>query len=171
MLLPGDPAPNFSAPSSVNPAFHFDTAAGRYVALCFFASSRLEFAARVPEEVSGRADRFNVTDAVFFGVSVDPADRARLTQSLPGIVYFFDDDLSVRRRVRGEAVVVPGVLPSTVQGSDRRRRRVLLLPPARGDPGHARPAICVRAQPALPGGRTAGSGRRGPRPGRGVVRL
>ena len=95
MLEPGDPAPYFSVASSVNPQFHFDTAAGRLVVLCFFASSRIEFAAGLLEHVRRRADRFNVSDAIFFGVSVDPEDRGRLRQGSPGVVYFFDDDLSV----------------------------------------------------------------------------
>jgi predicted 2-oxoglutarate/Fe(II)-dependent dioxygenase YbiX/peroxiredoxin len=98
MLQPGDPAPYFSAPSSVNPNFHFDTIAGRYVVLCFFASTRIRFSARLLEEVDRHRDRFNVTDVAFFGVTCDPVDGGRLTQGPPGIVYFFDNDLSIGRK-------------------------------------------------------------------------
>lgn len=98
MLLPGDPAPLFTAASSVNPVFKFDTAAGRYVVLSFLASSKVGFSAALLDAVRDRTDRFNVTDAVFFGVTVDPDDRDRLRQETPGVMYFFDDaDLTISR--------------------------------------------------------------------------
>jgi peroxiredoxin len=93
MLLPGDPAPHFSVASSVNPDFHLDAAAGRHVVvLCFFASSTIDFSARVLEQVSRRTDRFNVSDAVFFGLSVDPEDRTRLAPPSPGIAVTWRAD-------------------------------------------------------------------------------
>ena len=39
MLTPGDPAPWFTARSTVNPRFTLDTEAGRYLVLCFFGSA------------------------------------------------------------------------------------------------------------------------------------
>jgi peroxiredoxin len=95
MLLPGDPAPDFRVPSSVNPDFHFDTSAGRYIVLSFFATSTLPYSAKLLEEVERRRDRFNVSNAVFFGVSIDPQDPGRLRQRWPGVVYFWDQDRRV----------------------------------------------------------------------------
>jgi hypothetical protein len=34
----GEPAPWFECRSPVNPRFHFDTIAGRFIVLCFFGS-------------------------------------------------------------------------------------------------------------------------------------
>lgn len=98
MLLPGDPAPDFDVASSVNAKFHFDTVAGRYVVLSFLASAALPFAGRLLEEVERRRERFDVTNAMFFAVSIDPQDRSRLIQKYPGIIYFWDGDLAVSRK-------------------------------------------------------------------------
>jgi peroxiredoxin len=95
MLLPGDPAPHFTAVSSVNPKFHFDTIAGRYVVLCFFASTRIDYSARLLAAVDQRAGRFNASELAFFGVTSHPQDKDRLTQTRPGNVYFFDTDLAI----------------------------------------------------------------------------
>jgi hypothetical protein len=38
-LMPGDPAPFFTQACTANPRFVFDTAAGRYLVLCFFGSA------------------------------------------------------------------------------------------------------------------------------------
>jgi hypothetical protein len=38
-LAPGDPAPWFKQRSFANPSYTFDTAAGRYIVLCFFGSA------------------------------------------------------------------------------------------------------------------------------------
>src|SRR5262249_3387236 len=38
-LTPGDPAPWFHQRATSNPNYAFDTAAGRYIVLCFFASA------------------------------------------------------------------------------------------------------------------------------------
>src|SRR5580765_4990005 len=105
MLLPGDIAPWFKAASSVNPKFHFDTVAGRYVVLSFFASAKHPVSEKLLAEVSRRKERFDVTNIVFFGVSVDPEDQQRLQQGWPGIIYFWDSDLAVSRQygVVGEA--------------------------------------------------------------------
>lgn len=38
-LAPGNPAPWFHAASTSNPRYAFDTAAGRYILMCFFGSA------------------------------------------------------------------------------------------------------------------------------------
>src|SRR5215218_9744745 len=97
-LLPGDFAPYFKVASSVNRQFTFDTAGGRYIVLSFFASTRMPAAARLLAEVAGRgAARFDVTNAIFFGVTSDPQDAGRLTHEDPGRVFFYDLDLAVSR--------------------------------------------------------------------------
>ena len=97
MLVPGDPAPHFKAASSVNRNFNFDTVAGRYVVLSFFGSSRHPVSERVLAEIKGREERFDVTNAIFFGVSTDPNDSQRIAQETPGIMYFWDLDQAVSR--------------------------------------------------------------------------
>jgi peroxiredoxin/predicted 2-oxoglutarate/Fe(II)-dependent dioxygenase YbiX len=97
MLMPGDPAPYFIAASSVNPRFRFDTVAGRYVVLSFFATSNYPASAGLLAEVAKRTERFDATNVAFFGVSIDPQDQQRLAQQSPGIMYFWDLDRKVSR--------------------------------------------------------------------------
>ena len=80
--------------SSVNPRFCFDSVAGRVV-LSFFGSSKHPSSKRFLIEIAGRADRFNLTNAIFFGVSIDPEDSHRLGQRSPGIMFFWDLDRAV----------------------------------------------------------------------------
>src|SRR5688572_31937277 len=98
MLLPGDPAPFFEAASSVNPRFKFDTAAGRYVVISFFGSSQIPSSEQFLTEIVNRGDRFDVTNAVFFGVTNDPDDVARIKHQHPGRIYFYDLDLAISRK-------------------------------------------------------------------------
>jgi predicted 2-oxoglutarate/Fe(II)-dependent dioxygenase YbiX/peroxiredoxin len=98
MLRLGDPAPHFECASTINPRFSFDTVAGRYVVLSFFGSSQLPSSAAFLREIAKQADRFDVDNAVFFGVTNDPTDVTRLKQTDPGRIYFHDLDLSVSRK-------------------------------------------------------------------------
>ena len=97
MLLPGDSAPFFRAASTVNPNFHFDTVAGRYVVISFFGSSRIPSSEAFLNEIVARGERFDVTNAMFFGVTSDPADAERIRHQHNGRIYFFDLDLEVSR--------------------------------------------------------------------------
>src|SRR5215217_7627375 len=98
MLMPGDFAPFFHVASSVNPTFNFDTVAGRYVVLSFFGSSQIPASERFLTEIVKRGDRFDVTNAIFFGVTNDPADVDGIKQQHPGRIYFYDLDLAVSKR-------------------------------------------------------------------------
>ena len=98
MLLPGDPAPFFQAASTINPRFRFDTAAGRYVVISFFGSSQVPSSEQFLTEIVNRGDRFDVTNAVFFGVTNDPDDVARIKHQHPGRIYFYDLDLAISRK-------------------------------------------------------------------------
>jgi predicted 2-oxoglutarate/Fe(II)-dependent dioxygenase YbiX/peroxiredoxin len=99
MLTPGDPAPWFPTRSSVNPAFHFDTVAGRYVFLCFFGSAGDPTVRRLLDAVEQNQHHFDVANAVFCGVSTDPDDErlCRVQQRFPGVVYFWDFDRAISR--------------------------------------------------------------------------
>src|SRR5215213_3767599 len=98
MLLPGDPAPSFRCASSVNPAFNFDTVAGRYVVISFLGSSQIPSSAQFLAEIVRDGHRFDVTNAIFFGVTSDRGDVARLRHEDPGRIFFYDLDGSVSRQ-------------------------------------------------------------------------
>jgi len=97
---PGDPAPTFVAPSTSNPRYAFDTAAGRYVVLCFLGSAGQEdAAAALRTATEGHRRLFDDDRVCLFAVSVDPDDQrlGRLVGSMPGIRVFWDFDLGISR--------------------------------------------------------------------------
>lgn len=98
-LQPGDPAPWFIAPSTSNPTFHFHSVAGRYVVLCFFASSQSPMGREALRGLRAHRHLFNDSHLAFFGVSTDPADarERRLHQQIPGVRYFWDFDCRISR--------------------------------------------------------------------------
>jgi predicted 2-oxoglutarate/Fe(II)-dependent dioxygenase YbiX/peroxiredoxin len=95
----GEPAPWFVARSTSNPRFNFHTIAGRYVALCFAGSAGHPLVAAALDQVARRRSLFDDAKTSFFGVSVDPADeiQGRAVQDLPGMRWFWDQDLAVSR--------------------------------------------------------------------------
>ncbi len=99
MLLLNEPAPWFTARSTVNPNFQIHTVAGRYVVLCFIGSASAAPSGRVLHDIEHHRDRFNGDNAVFFGVSIDRDDErlGRIQQTWPAIIYFWDFDLEVSR--------------------------------------------------------------------------
>lgn len=99
LLTPGDPAPHFRQRSGANPAYAFDTAAGRYLVLCFLGSAGDAHAQQAIAGVRARADLFNDERAAFFAVSNDPLDEsaARLDERVPGYRLFWDFDRAVAR--------------------------------------------------------------------------
>ena len=99
-LTPGDPAPWFVQRSTSNPRYTFDTAAGRYIVLCFFGTAGDEAGREAIRALLQHRLHFDDNRASFFGVSIDPADLAenRVQQSMPGIRYFWDFDAAVSRR-------------------------------------------------------------------------
>jgi predicted 2-oxoglutarate/Fe(II)-dependent dioxygenase YbiX/peroxiredoxin len=98
-LLPGDPAPRFSQRSTSNPRYVFDTVAGRYVVLCFFASAGDELGRDTYRAILAARHCFDDERIALFGVSVDPADEtaARVRAHLPGIRFFWDFDFQISR--------------------------------------------------------------------------
>ena len=102
MLAPGDPAPSFTQRSAANPRYAIDTAAGRYLVMCFFHSLSDPRAQEAVAAALSREDLFNDDHASFFGISSDPADETRLTNRIPGRRFIWDSDL-VASRLYGAA--------------------------------------------------------------------
>ena len=96
----GEAAPPFTARAlSGNPAYIFDSAAGRPILMLFLGSGAWGPGGRALALLARHAHLFDDKRASFFGVTVDPDDAAqgRIAQRLPGIRWFLDYDLSVSR--------------------------------------------------------------------------
>src|SRR5215210_2535718 len=98
-LLPGDPAPWFHQRSFNNPNYAFDTAAGRYIVMCFFVSAADSVSRKALDAVQAHRHLFDDDRISFFGVSLDPSDETekRVQDEYPGIRYFWDFDGEVSR--------------------------------------------------------------------------
>jgi peroxiredoxin/predicted 2-oxoglutarate/Fe(II)-dependent dioxygenase YbiX len=153
-LMPGDPAPWFHAASSSNPKFAFNSAAGRYIVMCFFGSAGEAFGASALHAVKLHRSLFDDTRFSLFGVSLDPSDResGRAQEDLPGIRHFWDFDAAVSRAY--------GATPSQENdvGDSRCVRRFWLVmdptlrvlktfPFTQADAGHARVFEYLRSLP------------------------
>lgn len=122
-LTKGDPAPWFKQRSTTNPRYAFDTAAGRYIVLCFFATAADEAGRAAIAAAHARRDLFDDARASFFGVTVDPADEARVREAIPGLRYFLDFDGSVSRRYGAQPLDAGTAAPAAA------RRFWMLLDP------------------------------------------
>lgn len=92
LLTTGEPAPWFSAPTTVNANFHFDTVGGRYIVLSFFESAARPDSRRILDDLWQMRDRFTDDAVAFFGVSHDPLDKeySRVSEKIPGFRFFWD---------------------------------------------------------------------------------
>ena len=145
ILLPGDPAPWFrqrcTAPQGT---YTFDMSAGRHVLLFFFGSSLDTGIQAELAQIKASCALFDARQANFFGVSADVADEteARLTESLPGIRFFWDADGVVGRLYGAQPLSPDQALPT-------RSRWVLLDPMLRvlglmdHEPGMAAHVVAV----------------------------
>jgi predicted 2-oxoglutarate/Fe(II)-dependent dioxygenase YbiX/peroxiredoxin len=126
-LSAGDPAPWFKQRSFANPDYSFDTAAGRYIVLCYFASAADAHAQAAITAVKAQKTIFNDDFASFFGVSIDPTDEGekRIADSYPGYRFFWDFDGRIGR--------LYGTLPREPQSGqvDVRRAWFVLDPTLR----------------------------------------
>jgi predicted 2-oxoglutarate/Fe(II)-dependent dioxygenase YbiX/peroxiredoxin len=120
-LLPGDPAPWFHQQTSHNPAYHFASAAGRYILLGFFGTNHGGSAAKSLALIETRRELFDDDRLSFFGVTADPRDRDQTVQRTPGIRYFWDLDLKASR--------LYGAAPQSGEGDLLFRRQWILLDP------------------------------------------
>ncbi|HEX5263003.1 MAG TPA: redoxin domain-containing protein, partial [Phenylobacterium sp.] len=95
----GEPAPFFTAATDGNDHYSLEVAAGRWIVLMAFGTLSEPASAQAFSEVVARRAMFNDFDAAFFGISVDPADRAGrgLKNSEPGLRFFWDFDCVVSR--------------------------------------------------------------------------
>lgn len=116
-LMVGDPAPVFVCASNVNPTFDFATAAGRYLVLSFFGSTRHPVGGPMLEAFRAAQETFTDPDFYFFGVSCDPDDRQQQATRLPpGMDIFWDLNCEVAQRYHvatGDATGTPGLQPVT----------------------------------------------------------
>ncbi len=93
-LEAGDPAPWFRQRSSSNEDYNFDTAAGRYIVMCFFLSAGQPAGQNMLKILSEYRELFNDDKIAFFGVTHDANDEKekRVAEQMPGIRYFWDID-------------------------------------------------------------------------------
>ena len=99
-LRAGDPAPWFIQRSFANPTFDFNTAAGRYIVLCYFGSAADAHTQAAMAAVKAQSHVFDDDFASFFGISIDPSDeqQGRIADSYPGYRYFWDFDGVIGQR-------------------------------------------------------------------------
>ena len=95
----GEPAPFFAAATDGVDRYSLDVAAGRWIVLMVFGSLADAGAYEALHAALVRGEIFNGSDAAFFGVSVDPADREErgLVNAGPGVRFFWDFDAAVAR--------------------------------------------------------------------------
>ena len=93
-LMPGDPLPRMCPPTQSRPLFAVDSAAGRYLVLCFYGSMTDPRGRAAVEAAQRRRDLFDGHRAWFFGVSLDPGDaaEARVKDAEPGLTFLWDFD-------------------------------------------------------------------------------
>lgn len=96
---PGEPAPWFRAATPDNPAFNFDTVAGRRVVLCFLGDMPASDLCLLLKDVQAARSALAAVGCVFFGVSTATDDSpARLFKELlPDGYLFLDRDRAVSR--------------------------------------------------------------------------
>lgn len=155
----GDPAPYFVQASAANPRYAFSAAAGRYLVLCFLGSGADDHARAALAGAEARADLFDDRHAAFFGVTIDPADRGRLTERYPGYRHFWDFDLTISRLY---GAVAEDATPGDSKLRIRRfwmvidpTMRVLHVEPFRADRGDIA-AVMAMVGALPPPGRFAG---------------
>ncbi|MGZ6014971.1 MAG: 2OG-Fe(II) oxygenase [Phenylobacterium sp.] len=95
-LALGEPAPWFTAPTPSNPAFVFDTAAGRYVLLVFLPRDDVAAAADALRVIAQQRAQFDDERASAFVVVRDPSTIAS-ARDMRGLRWFLDEDGAVSR--------------------------------------------------------------------------
>src|SRR6201996_9048480 len=95
----GEAAPFFAAAPAGVERSSLDVVAGRWIVLMFFGTAGQAATAEGLARALERRELFDGPNAAFFGVSIDPADKAErgLANSAPGVRFFWDFDLAVTR--------------------------------------------------------------------------
>jgi predicted 2-oxoglutarate/Fe(II)-dependent dioxygenase YbiX len=112
LLMPGDPAPWFRAPSNVNPDFDFASAAGRYIVLAFVGADDAPAGQGLYDAFLEEAALFADADRYLFAVALgrrDAAARKSLAELRPGMDTFWDD---------GRVSRLYGALPAEDAGAE-----------------------------------------------------
>ncbi|PKQ12327.1 MAG: peroxiredoxin [Alphaproteobacteria bacterium HGW-Alphaproteobacteria-1] len=123
-LQPGDRAPQFRARTRSNPAFRFDSIAGRWIVLAFPGSLAADAVRHQIDTARSATGIFDDKTASLFVVSTDPADESenRITDRIPGCRVFYDHDGRVAR--------LYGALPKDGGGADSLRRMWFVVDPS-----------------------------------------
>lgn len=98
-ILPGDPAPWFTARSTISPEFHFDTAAGRRVTMLFFGSLKRPEIIDLLRNFAEHGRELQRRGGYPFGVSADPDDEFHpaLAPISEKLTIFWDFDRAISR--------------------------------------------------------------------------
>jgi peroxiredoxin/predicted 2-oxoglutarate/Fe(II)-dependent dioxygenase YbiX len=125
-LRVGDPAPWFIQRSASSPRYAFDTAAGRYIVLCFYGTASDACSRAVLKSVVARRAIFDDEKACFFGISLDKSDERqnRVKDRFPGLRFIWDFDGSASKLY---GVLAKGAEPE--QGKVAIRRLWFVLDP------------------------------------------
>lgn len=99
ILLSGDPAPGFHQGTTTREKYSFESAAGRYLVLCFHATARDAGGRRMLAVAKLNRQLFDDQKISFFGVTFDASDAAdgRVRELIPGIRHFIDADGTIGR--------------------------------------------------------------------------
>jgi predicted 2-oxoglutarate/Fe(II)-dependent dioxygenase YbiX len=103
-LLPGDPVPNFIAPSDTNPRYSLQATGGRWMLLGVLGSAgRPEVAAALAEFTTGALRGLDGNRAAALLISADAEDRsaARIPQQLPQYRAIWDETGNVSAMMGG----------------------------------------------------------------------
>jgi predicted 2-oxoglutarate/Fe(II)-dependent dioxygenase YbiX/peroxiredoxin len=123
-LAVGDPAPWFAQATSSSPRVALDLLAGRYLVLCFLMDTSDPAGQRALDLVAQNRELFDDEKISFHGVTVNWRDQhdGRTEESLPGVRFFWDFDLTVSR--------LYGVAPANAgSGVISVRRKWVILDP------------------------------------------
>ena len=99
VLQSGDPAPGFHQNTTTRERYSFESAAGRYLVLCFYATARDAGGQRMLAVARQHRQLFDDPKISFVGVTFDPSDVAegRIREVIPGIRHFVDTDGTIGR--------------------------------------------------------------------------
>jgi predicted 2-oxoglutarate/Fe(II)-dependent dioxygenase YbiX len=97
-ILPGDPAPWFSAPTTTEPDVAFSQMAGRWAALCFHDNPRDPATAAMLAEIAGPNEIIDGHHLAFCGIVRDAADLGPAAALVrPSVRFFIDPEGGIAR--------------------------------------------------------------------------